>query len=95
MSRHAAALWLTVCAVALLGGGAACHDAIVALPPPSLSAVAVQANPLNALSLVATFDVLLLFHLITAVPLVTVALLCRAKRACPKPVAAKLCEFAT
>src|SRR5439155_274490 len=41
----------------LLGGGAACHDAIVALPPPSLSAVAVQANPLNALSVVATFDV--------------------------------------
>src|SRR6266566_3689868 len=54
MSRQPAAAWPTVCAVALLGGAAACHDAIVGSgpPPPSLSAVAVDANPLNALSIV-------------------------------------------
>jgi len=59
MSRHPAAAWPTVCAVALLGGAAACHDAIVGSgpAPPSLSAVAVAANPLNALSVVATFDI--------------------------------------
>jgi arylsulfate sulfotransferase len=59
MSRDPAAAWPTVCAVVLLGGAVACHDAIVgsAPPPPVLSAVAVQANPLNALSVVATFDI--------------------------------------